>query len=218
MALPAEQINDIIEEYDLGRMVGYLLKNNPSFAAPYHSHAHCLRTTYLAKKAWDYSNKVQCPVDLLIAALWHDFGHFQGFYTNDYNNVVQAEFGFRRFHEVYNSSSIYFPRTKYDPDTISRLILGSVYPPHQEALNSCRSVFVRYLLDADYGWWHTNTMWQNLCGIKQEYFRHIEWQEYLEKSIEFFKGLKFYTPFGQEIVSPELNLVIKETQRILDFI
>jgi hypothetical protein len=79
----------LIEAYKLGDTVRWILENNPSQALPYHNFNHSLWVMYNAAENWQYERPdTLIPIALLLAALFHDFGHSGGFFTNDYGNIA----------------------------------------------------------------------------------------------------------------------------------
>jgi len=55
------EIINIIETYNLGKVVAWILENNVGQANPYHNFDHALCVMYHAHEAWVYTH----PLDLL---------------------------------------------------------------------------------------------------------------------------------------------------------
>jgi len=196
MSFP-DSVLQLIEKYQLGPVVRWILENNPSQALPYHNLQHSLYVMFYAEKCWDswrWGFEKECPVHVLLAALFHDFGHSGGLFPDGKNVEIAAD-AFRYFHfHNERKREPYISPDAYHVDMVANLILATEYPHELECLTADRMC----LLDADMMQYCNDTLFGCLVGIRSECFRYTGWDEYLEKTIEFLDGIAFHTPYGKE--------------------
>jgi len=180
-----DTVLDIIEKYELGDAVTWILDHNPSQALPYHNFSHSLDVLYYSVVAYCYDERadncarfgsVELPKEMLYAALFHDFGHSGGFFTDDSANIEVAVDGFDRY--------VAFSSTKdYDViklmDEIKVLIYSTRYPHAKDDTE----VLMQCLQDADL-FQYCSTLMSSLIGIKQELFRHLDWESFIWSTIK----------------------------------
>jgi hypothetical protein len=68
------------------------------------------------------------------------------------------------------------------------------------------------LRDADMMQNCNDTLLANFVGIKQESFRHLDYKEYCQRSIDFLKGIKYETKRGIEVGKPQLDKAIEQLE------
>ena len=211
------EILNIIERYDLGSVVRWLLENNPSQALPYHNFNHSLWVTHHADLAYRYEMRCRPPKELIVAALFHDFGHSGGFFANDADNIKAAIGG---VHDYLMQHRI------ADNTIVEHLITGTCFP-HNTANDEHVATYYgttgkdsaeylqmqRALRDADMMQNCNDTMLGNFIGIKQEMFRNMKYPEYMEKTLAFLKGIKYETKYGMDIGQPRLVYAIKQLEQ-----
>ena len=196
-----------IEEKDLGTVIRWLLENNPSQALPYHNFNHSLYVAYYTYTAYHYERNARPPKELIIAALFHDFGHSGGLCTDDKNIEIAVE-GFYRYY--YWQRERYKLITRSASKTVEALIRATEYP-HKETpdLNS----YIKCLRDADMMQNCNDTLLGNFVGIKHEMFRGMPYPEYTEKTLEFLRGIRYETEYGKNVGVPLLVRAIEQMER-----
>ena len=230
----------IIADNDLGQMVQWILENNPSQSLPYHNFNHSLYVAYYAYNAFveesyitqhSYDEHVEfkkiktkkCPKALLIAALFHDFGHTGGFATNDTINVEIARNAWAQFCDLYithhgrhglKCDNYLFLQvdyliecTKYPHEHVSPPMGGNF-----EYTAEDRDFQMRCLRDADFMQNCNETVLANQVGIKSESFKHVPYAEYVEKCLNFLRGIKYTTTYGKTFGAKKLQTAIKQLE------
>lgn len=185
---------EIIGKNELGDPVRWILENNSSQALPYHNFSHSLWVLYHSYFAYEYEGK-DVPKEVLFAALFHDFAHTEGFFRidQDNRNTELAAQGFNRYSWKDGDCK------ELDGGLVIGLIRSLEFP-HQEIRSEPGFMFmVNALRDADLLSSMNDTQLHNLVAIKEEYFRHLSWDEYVQKSVEFLGSIEFKTKYGLEI-------------------
>ena len=208
-------ILDIMEQYDLGGCVRWILENNPSQALPYHNFNHSLWVAYHAHEAYLQSTDGKNPPkELILAALFHDFGHSGGFFADDSKNVEAAISGFMRWIRQTNAAR------NTDVHVVHYLIRLTKYPfelPETDLYHILvnqeeYSLQLNCLRDADMMQNCNDTLLSNFVGVKQELFRHDSYAEYTEKTLVFLRGIEYETQYGKEVGQPLLNMAIEQME------
>jgi len=204
-----DSFNKLIREYELGGTVRWILENNQAQALPYHNFNHSLYVMHYANKAYRDAECCPPPKELLVAALFHDFGHGGGVFVNDRRNIELAVDGFVTFNtecKLFGNQSA---------QCVRHLIRATEYP--HKPLNEF-NIRVAALRDADMMQNCNETLLANYVGIKSEMFRHLSYAEYTQKTIEFLQGIKYETSYGQRIGQVWLDYAIsrmKEFQALV---
>jgi len=166
------EILKIIERYDFGSCIRWILENNPSQALPYHNFSHSLWVAYYVDQAYRYEKPdSDTPRELIIAALFHDFDHGSGFFLDDGENIERALMGLNGFaladampEDVF-AAQFLVVETKYP---FTPIVLHE-----KDVRNSDEYRFqVSCLRDADMLQNCNDTLLANFVGIKQELFRY----------------------------------------------
>jgi len=215
-----QTVLDIIEKYELGDVVAWILNNNPSQALPYHNFAHSLDVMYYSSVAYCYDDGTTpksatirygisqsvMPKEMLLAALFHDFGHSGGFFADDAGNVQIAVTAFGKY-EAYTNFKV------SRPGTIEDLIRNTQYPHSipDDTTAECRFMG-ECLLDADMFQYCVTTM-NSMVGIRQEYYKHISWDELLEKTIDFLSKIEYRIAWGKVVAEPKKQETIEQLKR-----
>jgi hypothetical protein len=178
----------MIETYDLGGMVRWILENNPSQALPYHNFNHSLWVANYVQDIHLFEADGEPPArELVVAALFHDFDHSGGFFTDDSQNIERTIAGFSRWcAENFIGGDFY--------TTASDLIRWPQYPFREKS----PSLEIACLRDADMMQNCNDTLLANFVGIKQELYKYDSYADYTEKSLAFLRGIRYETEYGQQ--------------------
>jgi len=198
------ELLSVLEEYNLGACVKFLLEHNAAQALPYHGLAHCFQVAYTSYLIWTegYSAKLgPCPKYLLIAALFHDFNHSGGFHVDDNRNVDAAIDGAYKFllEDNCETTGALGDKAMVFEYTVLELIRATKYPLEPVSESKAKSAFPHFMIcvdilcDADM-MRHTNAlMLGDVIGIKNELFKRTPWPEYMQATIEFLQGINYRT-------------------------
>jgi len=195
---------EIIKEYDLGGAIRWCMEHNTSQALPYHNLTHCLNVMTHAYNAWKYERRVSPSCSLMYAAAFHDMNHSGGFYANDADNIQLALQSWRRHAPPVLKSCKY---------KVEAFIRATEYPHKPANYNNVDAMLIRpkeyrfsveCLRDADF-MKCPDTILQEAVAIKHEMYKHMPWEDYLVRSIEFLEGIEYKTKYGKEVGYPLLQ-------------
>jgi len=201
-----DSVLELIKHYDLGGVVRYILENNTAQALPYHGFNHALRVAYYANEAYFFEKERDAPMVMIVAALFHDFDHSGGFFTDDSNNTRLATAGLTR------ATSLIHPHIWADLHVATALIKELEFKPngpkeidlekwygetkewreHYEFMCHC-------LRDADMMQYCEEFVLDSYIGIKAESFRHMSHKDCLVQGINFLKSIKYQTSYGKTV-------------------
>ena len=210
-------IISIIEKYDLGLMVRYILEHNMSQASPYHNCDHMFDVMYNAHHAYEcYETKDPLLMKpMLVAALFHDFNHSQSFYHNDIDNTSLAI-------QAFNTYSMRLPlqdQEKCHKLFIMRVVdfISDLQFPHQPLSEDKElvdyNVAANCLRDSDIFQYCMATI-SSTIGIKQEYFKHWTWEHFLDKQIEFIENIQYHSKWGKEVAEQKKQETVRHLKRL----
>ena len=217
----------LIEKYDLGPAVRYILEHNTSQALPYHSFTHCLQVMCNAYTLYLESDRsfVKPPKQLMMAALFHDFAHSGGFYVADKFNIERAVKGASDYLRTEREGMT--GRDEHIMELfeygVTDLIRETEYAVPQKPIDEKRSringignyVFcAECLRDADMLVNTEEMLLTNLVGIKEELFRGVDWRDYLVDTVKFLKGIKYYTHAGRYYGSKLVKRAVEDVERL----
>lgn len=183
----------IAEEKDvLPRAFRFIVENNSSNAAPYHSLHHMLRVTHYCSAGCLYHNITGSRRTMLLtAAMFHDFNHSQGKEKDD-KNIKRALDGLSEF---YLSNPL--NRTNTDLNTMFNIIRATEYPyviPAEELTleqSIIRDADLMPSLEVDW----INTM---IVGLKEEL--NVEsFLDMVEGQSKFHSGIEMCSEWGKSI-------------------
>ena len=198
-----QAILKIIEKYDLGDMVRWILENNSSQALPYHNFNHSLWVAHYIHDAHLLETNGETPPrELITAALFHDFDHSGGFFTDDSKNIERAIAGFSRWCAEHSENSDFYI-------TVADLIGWTQYPFREKS----PTVEIACLRDADMMQHCNDTLLANFVGIKKELFKYDSYDEYTEKSLAFLRNLHYETEYGKTFGAKKLCRAIAELEK-----
>jgi len=183
-----------------------IIASAPNVNAPYHNLRHMLHTTFLCYSALLYYK--ESGVDfgprgrkLLIAALFHDYGHLAGKAKSDQENIDEAVAGL--------CMNIHNDDRKLVRDT-RELIVSTHYPYKRPAQNYDEDI----LRDADKAQ-ALSTAWIQQIGVGLATEMNISMEEMLRKQVFFLSNLRFETSWGKFMFAEHIPAKIEETQRVL---
>ena len=189
----------IIEEFNLGFMIRWILENNTAQSLPYHNFSHSLWVANYAQMIYTHETNKKAPKELIIAALFHDFDHSGGFFKDDLENIFRAVRGYI----IWADSHREFDET-FDNKVIN-LIRQTQYP-HLAPATSFEAACLR---DADLLQNCNDTLFANFTGIKQEMFREIPYPQYMDNTLKFLRSIEYKTTwgklFGKELLDTAIN-------------
>jgi hypothetical protein len=185
--LPDNSMPPVPAEY----IADFILTNSGNHNA-YHNLRHA---QHVCQAAWDATLRIEDNVDnvrrnsIVIAGLYHDWGHPGSIPTNDADNVARAACKVRELPEV--------PRWPFDREMASEAILGTVYPLPEGDLESLsdESFFLR---DADI--WHLAELsaWEFLkvqAGLAAE--AGVPLSQWFEGNVGFLAHASTFTNWGK---------------------
>jgi len=192
----------------------YVIENNPGNNNPYHNLNHTLQLCYLLIESGAYNAK-----QLLIAALFHDFGHSAG-KENDEVNVNIAVDNYKKAVEVLEISKYGESMTSYqvttlnnDMETIEKLIRATQYPyviedkdltDDQKLFRDCDLVVC---MCSDF-------IPHTTIGLMKELNMSLE--DYIEKEKIFLSNniFKLRTDFGKKIYFENIRSLSEELEAL----
>jgi len=213
-----KEVLQILKDYNLGGAMRWLLDHSQSQGHPYHSLAHCVDVMHRVCTIWGWSAEGRVtlpkkpPKQLVYAALFHDANHSGGFFTDDAKNVDLASSAFSAYWFSDYCLKV-FKRVEHDmlfEYDVSQLIMYTKYPfaelDHIGSMSLQNVEFcIDVLRDADFMNRTEETLLNHLVGIKQELFKYDSWKEYLDKTLAFYKTIKYRTEYGLKYGKPQLQ-------------
>jgi len=218
-----DEILQIIRQNELGDCVRWLLENNMSQSLPYHNFDHALDVMYYAYKAFKYSSlHFNSRMPMLIAALFHDCNHSGGFFRIGFDNcnTENARFALSQYMQTLDS---FFNGQFFDADRkkarkriadcaiAAEFIDALTYPHKPISVNTSPAVLC--LRDADL-FQVCSTLFSSVVGIKNESFKHMSWEEFFQKEIEFLQQIEFKSAWGKDIAEPKKQETIEYLKRL----
>jgi len=174
--------------------------NNPDHNFRHMTHVLC--RTYEGAKFCKYhklfgKRRLQA---LLIAALWHDYGH-SGKMVNDAEEIVRT-ISFLR--------ALILKEDKYLLPEIESLIRLTEFPH----ANTVLTLGAEILRDADLSQVFSDVWIQQVIfGISKE--KNIDPLKFLQDEIGFLRQIKFYSPWGKQTFYPLVQDKISEVRNLL---
>lgn len=189
----------------LPRAFRYIVEHNKSNGAPYHSLHHMLRVMYYCNEGAEFHKlDSQSRINLLVAALFHDFSHTQG-KEKDPVNVAIAISGAQSW---YNSNPL--NETNVNIDKVKSIIKATEYvggenpytiPAEDLTIEQAiiRDADLMPSLEVDW----INTI---IVGLKEEmgvdsFLRMVEGQQ------AFHSGIEMCSTWGKEKYEKEWHIV-----------
>ncbi len=187
-----------------------LVFNAPNVNNPYHNFRHLLHVTWEAHNALlfyknhsDYKIFKKAARALLIAALFHDYGH-KGVMGGDHENIVTAINAVRKF---------ILDEDKNLLSGIEKLIAATEYP----LIDCDLSMPVQIIRDADMSQAFSDTwMQQMVFGLAREY--KISATDFLKQQLIFIPNIKFYTEWAKEKFDPQKEEKVSEVKALLEIV
>ena len=198
-----EALLHLIDTYQLGDAVRFVLENNPSQTLPYHSTHHALTVMLVVNEAWQYDQKLfyskrsedmgDTPKELLLAALFHDYNYQVFERGQDHHNIQAALQGWKAYWTQSPGG------TEMSYSTVHTLIRSTEVPHTYHRDYDGYMQMVCCLQDADFSCHSTDTIFGPLIGIKGEYFDKMDWPKYLEESMDWYGSVLYKTSWGRNI-------------------
>lgn len=177
---------ELIDKYGLNYYFTLFMKNNSSINAPYHNLYHSLCVMY---NAFEISQSYLIFTEeekrgLLIACLFHDFGHSQGRLTDEYNIRIAID---------------YFSSISLESQETNSLIIGLIKATQHPSVFEVDdlSQLQKIISDADLMQvFENNYFQQNAISLTTLEFS-LSLEEGLKISLDFYKNLRFHTQYAQ---------------------
>lgn len=206
---PSGALEIISEENNVLPVVfRYLLDNNTANAAPYHNLHHLLSVMYYCNEGCKYHSIIGVNrVSVLVAALFHDYNHSQG-YAKDYVNVSVA---LNSVNQWYKGSKF---TTEVDIDKVIEIIKATEYPYVIESKDlSIEQAIIR---DADL-MPSLDTDWLNnmIVGLMKE-MKVDSFESMTDGQKAFHSGIKMVSPWGQSIYKVKWSQVFRNLELLGD--
>ncbi len=183
-----------------------IIASAPNVDAPYHNLRHMLHTTVFCYNALLYDKEGSVDAsphgrELLIAALFHDYGHLAGEADTDQDNIDEALAGM--YGNIHKDD-------KEMVRSIRKLIISTHYPYKAPANNYYEAL----LRDADKAQ-AFSTSWLQQIGVGLATEMGIPMDEMLRRQVVFLRNLKFESDWGRYTFGTHIPEKIDETERIL---
>ncbi len=181
---------DLIWEYDILKpSFRFIVDNNPANCAPYHNTGHLLKVLTRCHEGAEYHELKGSERDeLMLAALWHDYGHSQG-RLKDYKNVTNSRLAVVSF--LKNN-----PIEGIHPETVSDIIKTTQYPyvVNGADLNLRQAI----LRDADLMTGLEDDWFQTvILGLLTEFGSNMD--DMIIGQSKFIKSVKMNSKWGKEV-------------------
>jgi hypothetical protein len=181
----------------------YILENNKSNSAPYHSLMHMLYVTknlYMACIYYKYDkNLAKNYVSILLAGLFHDMNHSMGKEKDDYN-IKQA---IKAFNDFYDRN----PDPKINKELVENMIYATQYPyVIDEKDLSLEQKIIRdadLLMGKEDNWFDTI-----FIGLGTE--MNVDYKDLAEGNIKFYKNIKWHSEWGEMMAEGLVEDVIEK--------
>ena len=182
------------------RALKFINLTNPSNQCPYHGIDHLFTVFEFAANHCDHAEH---KLELLIAALFHDYAH-KGAMGGDHENILKACDGVRKFHS---------DNKEFDVNYVIFLICCTEYPYVVEESDLTEEA--KILRDADMSYLFQNLSIVKLySGLRKEF--NYTFKQFTDMQETFFNGLKFYDPYTQMEWTIARKERLKELKLILE--
>lgn len=206
-----------LKEFDLGEVYSYVMENNPSRALPYHNNFHLESVAKFTILGAEHHNlPTQDIIDLVYAALTHDFDH-SGSGKDDDANIIRALHGFGTMALKINAGE--FTRTQpLSPEScanIKKYIRCTRFPYLVDG--STLSIQEQIIRDADIlqGLFAQDYIMGIVAGIAKE--ANIPMKNMLNGQEAFWKGTKFCTEWAVKLSQEKIPDVLFKANTVKEF-
>ncbi len=220
----------IVKEYDLAKLVQVVLKESKSNGLPYHNFYHTQNMVVSAYKILKDAKKFGLKfffnrtgeTQILIAALFHDFNHSGGKYS-DVHNIAQAMNKVRDLEKLMTIPENDAPANYVD--FIAILISYTEFPYGEyfleEELTDVTKAAAAILRDADLMQIFTpNYFQQNVMGLYEEFnngkLAKTDFTTHMLNQRKFLSGLRFSLPKTGEIYKDKIIAKLRELDAMLE--
>ena len=193
---------ELIKKFKLDNYLSFFLTKNKAIDAPYHNLYHTFCVIENCFKISKDENLSEPEIRILVlAALFHDFGHSHGKETDDKNVKLAQE----KFLEASQESD-------EDNNKIIELILATQYP--YVISDEKLSLSQKILRDADMmQMFEKNFLQQIWVGLLQQELKKSP-KEAVELQLKFMQSAKFYTNYAKKVNKELLPIRIKAFEYI----
>lgn len=195
----------VVNKFDcLKRGLRYLIANNEANNAPYHNLNHALTIVkYASEGAESEGLSERETINLLLAAMFHDFNHSEGKSKDDVN-IKNAKKGLREFVESEVIDGV-------DLEEMEKIIDATEYP--YQIKSGDLTLSQKILRDADLMQiFEDNWIHQNILGIALEL--GMEFEKFLVAQRKFIEGAEFNSNWGKKMRDKNWSRVIEEFETL----
>jgi len=196
------------EDLVLKSALSYVILNNSGNTNPYHSFEHTSNVFLYCVEGSEYHNVPEKErLNLLLAALFHDFNHSGGEMTDNIN-ISNAKLGVEAWAKEINDATV-------DLEQIYSLIDITEFPykVDSNSLNLQQQI----LRDSDMGSIFTDNWFQTIIlGLSSE--GKIEIEAFIEQQKNFMNSMKPNTPWFQKTKMPLLQEKLDDLNTYSEFL
>lgn len=176
---------DIYKQYPLVlKAINFINLTNPSNQCPYHGIDHLFTVFSYAAKLSEHNSENR--LELLIAALFHDYSH-KGSMGNDHDNITKALYGVQLFHDA---------NPDFDLGVVYYLIQCTEFPyviPEDQLTHNAKII-----RDADLSYLLEDISIVKLySGLRKEFGFNLT--DFMNSQINFFNSVKYYDVYLQSL-------------------
>lgn len=187
--------------------LSYIINNNTGNVNPYHSFEHISNVFLFSLEGSEYHSVPEKEkINLLIAALFHDFNHSGGKFKDNIN-IDNAKLGVEAWAKENDDSII-------DLEQIFSLINITEFPytVDSNSLNLQQQI----LRDSDMGSVFTDNWFQTIMlGLSSE--ANIEYKDFLEQQKNFMSNMKANSPWFHETKIPLLQSKLDDLNTFMEY-
>lgn len=197
---------DICRLLRIDSIYGYVRETNPSNDLPYHNWIH---TQHMVESVYEgalyHDLPLQSQIDLVVAALFHDYGHSGG-KTDDVTNIKVA----KQALDLY--TAMRYHMVEYIPDVV-RLLISVTQYPFTTAPIFAQEKIIRDadLMEMGRDTWHEMVIEGLRKEIQVSRNREITLEEMYRGQLDFHATAVWYTDWGlafrENNVVPNLNKI-----------
>jgi hypothetical protein len=203
-------ILNIIKDYPIAqKALKHIILTNTANNAPYHNLNHLLTVTKHAYNALRFNNNFYggCMEDVLVACLFHDYGHSQGALP-DSENVSIAKNALAEFnHKEQANLDLNFMFSLLNATQYPYIIPSEELDPYQKIIRDCDLCQIY-----EYDW-----LKQNIFGLSQE--MNISVVDLIPKQRDFLSSIQPLSEYGKFMYDTHFEDVLNELiilQKLMD--
>lgn len=187
---------DIYNKYPIiVKAINFINLTNPSNQCPYHGIDHLFTVFSYAAKLSEHNSEHR--LELLIAALFHDYSH-KGSMGNDADNINKALYGVQLFHEG---------NPDFDLGIVTYLIKCTEFP--YVVPESGLSIDAKIIRDADLSYLLEDISIVKLySGLRKEFGFSLT--DFMNSQIGFFNSVKYHDVYLQSLWLDKYQIRVEE--------